>query len=161
MKKSIALAIFATLLAVSPAGIAGAVPPPEDVAKGHGVAITDERFNFSATSDPGGTNAQGKLRFASTLTFMGEKGPFPVVAEVTCLNVFSANQAVIGGVVTKADHPVFQVGDGILFIVEDDGKPGGGIDQLRIDPVTVPVTCPAITLAGFLIQKGDIIVENA
>jgi hypothetical protein len=106
-------AVLAAALAAAPAALAN---PGNDVATGHGTinrsAPFVASFRFAAESQP-----DGRAHGFYTQTLSGPEGPTPfggVDVDITCLEVYPGDNAVLGGVVTQTTDPRL-IGPGWAF----------------------------------------------
>jgi hypothetical protein len=107
------IAALVLALAVAPAALAG---PGNDVVTGHGTidrfAPYVASFRFAAESQ-----ANGKAHGFYTQSLSTPDGPSPfggVTVDITCLEVYAGDEAVLGGVVTETTDPRL-VGPGWTF----------------------------------------------
>jgi hypothetical protein len=137
-----------------------------DVARGSGELLLPvgqfafpSKITLNAKSDADGSNVKG--RFSMDI----DSGPFAghVIAsgDVTCLNVFNGNEAIVGGVITETNNPSFAPeGSGVLGRGKDNGKDVP--DQLHAHTtVAPPPNCDTYPFGQLTpITSGDFIVHE-
>jgi hypothetical protein len=111
---------------------------------------------ISALSTESGQAPTGRVDFTyfSLSQATSEGGP------VTCVNV-SGNRATVG---FKLDRPLNPARRGGLLLIEDNGTPGIGVDNVRTRPLPdEPTQCPpnTETYTENAIQSGDLYVHDA
>jgi hypothetical protein len=143
MKLRSAVALCATLVALVLA--APAQGHIGESATGSGVSQFSDGFAFSATGGPGDTGT-------GTMTL--DQGIFGGTqsASVKCLLV-SGDIAVIVGTVTNSTSAFYHVGWDMIFIVEDLGTPGAGVDSFYAFFNQDPTSCDEY--ASFLTSRNN------
>jgi hypothetical protein len=153
--KRLLLAALVALCLMVPIG-ASANPPNQDKVDGTVEDIQPTTLHVNAISDADGANARGHLWYTAN-----DPETIEVAGEVTCMNV-QANLASVGMRIDRSKLPGLPgEGNGILFIITDNGEPGDMDTHLDIYELTPRTVCPNPFLFPYPHSHGNFIVRDA
>jgi hypothetical protein len=160
MKHVVAALMLALCLIVPASAIATHSPgngPDSDKVDGTVEDLFPSTLHVNAISNPDGTDARGQLWY----TDENPAALADVAGEVTCLNVVG-NMASIGMRIDRSKLPGFPgEGNGMLFMVTDNGEPGDMDTHLDFYLTAPPTTCPTPFPFPFPHKSGNFIVHDA
>lgn len=157
MRRSHLAFLVASVLAVAIPASVFAVEG--DRVDGRGVDSGGNRFAFTSTATGAADRADGSVRY--TLPNTDPNGR--VLGNVTC-QVIVGNAAALGGVITNSNTPAFPVGASFRLLVNDEAKPGDGVDDFVFFTVGAPGTppvCVAPVQFESNIRDGDVVIDPA
>lgn len=168
MRKLVAPLLLILSLAIPLAASASHAPgegPNQDKVDGTLEDLPGTTLHVNAYSDPGGANPGGHFYYRSEQAGFG---PFDEVGDVTCVNVFDANHAWVGGRIDRSKIPGLpgEEGNGFLFLVTDTGEPADANPAMPDSHAdfflpTPPTTCPTGGQFFFPHKRGNFVVHNA
>jgi hypothetical protein len=130
-----------------------------DRVDGRGVDSGGAKFTFTSDATGALDRANGGMRYIITNNDPDRR----IVGNVTCQRIIG-NTATVGGVITGDNAGGTLVGSPFNLFVNDEAKPGDGLDDFLFTTTGAPGT-PPVCQAPFQfeinIRDGDIVIDPA